>query len=344
MTEPPSPLRMLLSRHTRRRDFMTLLGGAASAWPLTARAQQPDRVRRIGVLMNLASDDAIGQARIAAFLQGLQQLGWTDGRNVRIETRWGASDADRIRKYAAELVALAPDVIMTAGTPTLGPLLQATRAVPIVFVHVPDPVGAGFVDSLARPGGNATGFTLLEYATSAKWLELLKEIAPRVTRAAVIRDPAITAGIGQWGAIQTAAPSVGVEVSPINMRDAGEIERAVTAFARASNGGLILTASTMSGFHRNLIITLAARHKLPAVYFERFFVTGGGLISYGPDIIDQFRRAVGYVDRILKGEKPADLPVQAPTKYELVINLKTAKALGLEVPPTLLARADEVIE
>ena len=344
MTEPPSPLRMLLSRHTRRRDFMTLLGGAASAWPLTARAQQPDRVRRIGVLMNLASDDAIGQARIAAFLQGLQQLGWTDGRNVRIETRWGASDADRIRKYAAELVALAPDVIMTAGTPTLGPLLQATRAVPIVFVHVPDPVGAGFVDSLARPGGNATGFTLLEYATSAKWLELLKEIAPRVTRAAVIRDPAITAGIGQWGAIQTAAPSVGVEVNPINMRDAGEIERAVTAFARASNGGLILTASTMSGFHRNLIITLAARHKLPAVYFERFFVTGGGLISYGPDIIDQFRRAVGYVDRILKGEKPADLPVQAPTKYELVINLKTAKALGLEVPPTLLARADEVIE
>jgi len=319
-------------------------GSAAAAWPLAARAQQGGPMRRIGVLMNLASDDAIGQGRIAAVLQGLQQLGWTDGRNVRIETRWGASDADRIRKYAAELVAFAPDVILTAGTPTLGPLLQATRAVPIVFVHVPDPVGAGFVDSLARPGGNATGFILLEYATSAKWLELLKEIAPRVTRAAVIRDPAITAGIGQWGAIQTAAPSVGVEVSPINMRDAGEIERAVTAFARASNGGLILTASTMSGFHRNLIITLAARHKLPAVYFERFFVTGGGLISYGPDIIDQFRRAAGYVDRILKGEKPANLPVQAPTKYELVINLKTAKTLGLDVPPTLLARADEVIE
>ncbi len=333
-----------MSAKTNRREFITLLGGAAVAWPLAARAQQGGPMRRIGVLMNLASDDAIGQGRIAAFLQGLQQLGWTDGRNVRIETRWGASDADRIRKYAAELVAFAPDVILTAGTPTLGPLLQATRAVPIVFVHVPDPVGAGFVDSLARPGGNATGFTLLEYATSAKWLELLKEIAPRVTRAAVIRDPAITAGIGQWGAIQTAAPSVGVEVSPINMRDAGEIERAVTAFARASNGGLILTASTMSGFHRNLIITLAARHKLPAVYFERFFVTGGGLISYGPDIIDQFRRAVGYVDRILKGEKPADLPVQAPVKYELAINLKTARMLGLEVPPTLIARADEVIE
>jgi putative tryptophan/tyrosine transport system substrate-binding protein len=328
----------------KRREFITLLGGAAAGWPLAARGQQPERIRRIGVLMNLSSDDAIGQARAAVFLQGLQQLGWTDGRNVRIETRWGASDADRIRKYAAELVELAPDVILAAGTPTLGPLLQATRAIPIVFVHVPDPVGAGFVDSLARPGGSATGFTLLEYATSAKWLELLKEIAPRVTRAAVIRDPAITAGIGQWGAIQTAAPSVGVEVSPINMRDAGEIERAVTAFARAPNGGLILTASTMSGFHRDLIIRLAARHKLPAVYFERFFVTAGGLISYGPDIIDQFRRAAGYVDRILKGEKPADLPVQAPTRYPLVINLKTAKALGLTVPQTLLARADEVIE
>jgi putative tryptophan/tyrosine transport system substrate-binding protein len=327
----------------RRRDFITSLGGAA-IWPLAARAQQGQRARRIGVLMNLASDDAIGQARVAAFLQGLQQLGWTDGRNVRIETRWGASDADRIRKYAAELVELAPDVILAAGTPTLGPLLQATRAIPIVFVHVPDPVGAGFVDSLARPGGNATGFTLLEYATSAKWLELLKEIAPRVTRAAVIRDPAITAGIGQWGAIQTAAPSVGVEVSPINMREAGQIERDVTAFARASNGGLILTAASMSGFHRDLIITLAARHKLPAVYFERFFVTGGGLISYGPEIIDQFRRAAGYVDRILKGENPANLPVQAPTRYELVINLKTAKALGLDVPATVLARADAVIE
>jgi len=328
----------------RRREFISLLGGAAAAWPLATRAQQPDRVRRIGVLMNLASDDAIGQARIAAFLQGLQQLGWTDGRNVRIETRWGASDADRIRKYAAELVTLAPDVILAAGTPTLGPLLQATRAVPIVFVHVPDPVGAGFVDSLARPGGNATGFTLLEYATSAKWLELLKEIAPRVTRAAVIRDPAITAGIGQWGAIQTAAPSFGVEVSPLNLRDAGEIERDVAAFARSSNAGLIVTASTLAVVHRDLIVTLAARHKLPAVYVARFFVMAGGLISYGPDFLDEHRRAAGYVDRILKGEKPADLPVQAPTKYELVINLKTAKSLGLDVPATVLARADEVIE
>ena len=328
----------------RRREFITLLGGAAVAWPLAARAQPGERMRRIGVLMNLASDDANGQARIAVFLQGLQQLGWSDGHNVRIDTRWGASDAERIRKYAAELVSLSPDVILAAGSATTGPLLQATRSVPIVFVHTPDPVGAGFVDSLARPGGSATGFTLLEYATSAKWLELLKEIAPRVTRAAVIRDPAITAGIGQWGAIQTAAPSLGVEVSPINMRDAGEIERAVTAFARASNGGLILTAASMAGFHRNLIITLAARHKLPAVYFERFFVTDGGLISYGPVIIDQFRRAAGYVDRILHGEKPADLPVQAPTKYELVINLKTAKALGLDVPERLLALADEVIE
>jgi putative ABC transport system substrate-binding protein len=327
----------------RRRDFITSLGGAA-VWPLRARAQQPARMRRIGVLMNLASDDANGQARIAVFLQELQQLGWTDGRNVRVDTRWGAADAERIPKYAAELVSLSPDVILAAGIATLGPMLQATRAVSIVFVHVPDPVGAGFVDSLARPGGNATGFTLLEYATSVKWLELLKEIAPRVTRAAVIRDPAITAGIGQWAAIQTAAPSVGVEVSPINLRDAGEIERAVTAFARASNGGLILTASSLSGFHHNLIITLAARHKLPAVYFERFFVTAGGLISYGPDIIDQFRRAAGYVDRILRGEKPADLPVQTPTKYEVVINLKTAKALGLDVPATVLGRADAVIE
>jgi putative ABC transport system substrate-binding protein len=328
----------------RRRDFFRSIGGAAAAWPLAALAQQPERMRRIGVLMNLASDDATAQARIAVFLQELQQLGWTDGRNVRIDIRWGAADAERFRKYAAELVSLSPDVILAAGTPTLGPLLQASRVVPIVFVHVPDPVGAGFVDSLARPGGNATGFTLLEYATSAKWLELLKEIAPRVTRAAVIRDPAITAGIGQWGAIQTAAPTLGVEVSPINMREAGQIERDVTAFARASNGGLILTAASMSGFHRDLIITLAARHKLPAVYFERFFVTGGGLISYGPEIIDQFRRAAGYVDRILKGENPANLPVQAPTRYEPVINLKTAKALGLDVPATVLARADEVIE
>ena len=278
----------------------------------------------------MAADDPEGQARIAAFLQGLQELGWTDGRNVRIDTRWGAGDADRNRRYAAELVALAPDVILASGGTVVGPLLQATRTVPIVFTQTPDPVGAGFVESLARPGGNATGFTLFEYGISGKWLELLKEIAPRVTRAAVLRDPAIPQGIGQLGAIQSVAPSFGVELSPVDVRDAGEIERAVTAFARGSNGGLIVTASGLAIVHRELIITLAARHKLPAVYSSRFFVTGGGLISYGPDSIDPHRRAAGYVDRILKGEKPADLPVQAPTKYELVINLKTAKALGLD--------------
>jgi putative tryptophan/tyrosine transport system substrate-binding protein len=327
----------------RRRAFMSLLG-AAAAWPLAARAQQSDRIRRIGVLMSVAAEDPEGPARTAAFAHGLQQLGWSVGGNMRIDYRWGAGDGDRIRRYAAELIALAPDVILATGSATLGPLLQATRTVPIVFVHVPDPVGAGFVDSLPRPGGNATGFTLFEYVTSGKWLELLKEIAPRTTRAAVIRDPAIPSGIGQWGAIQTAAPSVGVEISPVNVRDVGEIERAVTAFAHSSNGGIIVTGSALTQVHRDLIVRLAARHKLPAVYFERFFVTGGGLVSYGADMVDQFRRAAGYVDRILKGEKPADMPVQAPTKYELVINLKTAKALGLDVPPTLLARADEVIE
>jgi putative ABC transport system substrate-binding protein len=332
----------------KRREFITLLGGAAAApamlWPRAARAQQPDRMRRIGVLMGAAMNDPEGQARIGAFLQGLQPLGWADGRNVQIDVRWSAGDAERIREYATELVVLAPDVILATGSATLGPLLHATRAVPVVFVHVPDPVGAGFVDSLARPGGNATGFTLLEYATSAKWLELLKEIAPRVTRAAVIRDPAITGGIGQFGAIQAVASSVGMEVSPVNVRDAGEIERAVAAFARGSNGGLILTGSALAVLHGNLIITLAARHKLPAVYFERLFVKGGGLISYGANLVDQYRQAAGYVDRILKGEKPADLPVQAPTKYETVINLKTAKTLGLDLPATVLARADEVIE
>jgi putative ABC transport system substrate-binding protein len=327
----------------RRRQFITLLG-ATAAWPLAARAQQSDRIRRIGVLMSVAAEDPEGPARTAAFAHGLQQLGWSVGGNMRIDYRWGAGDGDRIRRYAAELIALAPDVILATGSATLGPLLQATRTVPIVFVHVPDPVGAGFVDSLPRPGGNATGFTLFEYVTSGKWLELLKEIAPRTTRAAVIRDPAIPSGIGQWGAIQTAAPSVGVEISPVNVRDVGEIERAVTAFAHSSNGGIIVTGSALTQVHRDLIVRLAARHKLPAVYFERFFVTGGGLVSYGADMVDQFRRAAGYVDRILKGEKPADMPVQAPTKYELVINLKTAKALGLDVPPTLLARADEVIE
>ena len=327
-----------------RRDLIALLGSTAATWPLGARAQQSERMRRIGVLTASAADDPDGQARMAAFLQGLQQLGWTDGRNVRIDYRWGAGDADRIRKYAAELVALAPDVILASGSATVAPLLQATRTVPIVFVQVADPVGAGFVESLARPGGNATGFTLFEYGISGKWLELLKQIAPAVTRVAVLRDPAHPAGTGQFGAIQSVAPSLGVEVSPINMRDAGEIERAIAAFARASNGGLIVTASALAVAHRDLIVTLAARHKLPAVYYRRLFVTDGGLISYGPDLVDQYRRAAGYVDRILKGEKPADLPVQAPTKYELVINLKTAKALGLDVPPTLLARADDVVE
>ncbi len=328
----------------RRREFITLLGGAAVAWPLTARAQQPGGMQRIGVLIPLAADDPEAKARIAAFLQGLRELGWADGRNVRIEYRWSGGNAADTRKYAAELAALAPDVIFTSGSAALGPLLQATRAVPIVFAIVPDPVGAGFVDSLARPGGNATGYLMFEYGISVKWLELLKQIAPGVTRAAVIRDPAVTAGIGQFGAIQAVAPSFGVEVSPVNVRDAGEIERAVAAFARSPNGGLIMTASALSVVHRDLIIALAARHKLPAVYWQRFYVTGGGLISYGPDLIDQYRRAAGYVDRILKGEKPADLPVQAPTKYELAINLKTAKSLGLAVPPALLAQADEVIE
>jgi putative ABC transport system substrate-binding protein len=327
----------------RRREFITLLGGAA-AWPLAARAQQAAQVRRIGVLMPLAADDGEAPSRIAAFHQGLQQLGWVVGRNVRIEYRWGAGDPDRIRKSVAELIELVPDVILAGGSATLGPLLQATRTVPIVFVHVPDPVGAGFVDSLARPGGNVTGFAIFEYGISGKWLELLKQIAPGITQVGVVRDPAITAGIGQWGAIQAMASSVGVEVIPVNVRDAPEIERAVATFARSSNGGLIVTASALAVLHRNLIVTLAARHKLPAVYWERFFVTGGGLISYGPDVVDQFRRAASYVDRILKGEKPADLPVQAPTKYELVINLKTAKMLGLDVPAALLARADEVIE
>jgi len=327
-----------------RREFITLIGGAAAAWPLAARAQQGGRMRRVGVLQNLASDDPAEQARLMAFGQGLQELGWTIGQNVRIENRWSAGDPDRIRRNTEEMVALAPDVILASGNAGVAPLLQATRTVPVVFVIVPDPVGAGFVDSLARPGGNATGFIAYEYGLSGKWLEVLKEIAPGVTRAAVIRDPALASGPGQFAAIQSIAPSLGVEVSPVNVRDAGEIERAITAFAHSPNGGLIVTGSALVGLHRHLIIALAARHRLPAVYIERFFVTAGGLISYGPDFLDQFRRAAGYVDRILKGEKPADLPVQQPTKYELVINLKTAKALGLDIPPTLLARADEVIE
>ena len=327
----------------RRREAIGILGGAAF-WPLIARAQQPQRMRRIGVLMALAADDPEGQARLVAFVQGLQELGWTDGRNARIDTRWAAGDADRFRRYAAELIALAPDVILASGGTGVGVLLQASRTVPIVFTQTNDPVGAGYVDSLARPGGNATGFTNMEYGMSGKWLELLKEIAPRVTRAAVIRDATIPQGIGQFGAIQAVAPSFGVEVRPIDAREASEIERAVTAFARSANGGLIATGSAATAVHRDLIITLAARHKLPAIYWERFFVTAGGLISYGSDSIDPHRRAAGYVDRILKGEKPADLPVQAPTKYELVTNLKTAKALGLAIPPSVLTRADEVIE
>jgi putative ABC transport system substrate-binding protein len=327
----------------KRREFITLLGGVAAAWPLAARAQQGGRVRRVGVFMSTAEDDTESKARVAAFLQGLQELGWTDGRNMRIDVRWPAGDAERIRRYATEFVALAPDVILATGA-TVGPLLQATRDVPIVFTIISDPVGAGFVDSLARPGGNATGFITFEYSLSGKWLELLKQIAPHVTRAAVLRDSSGPSGIGQFGAIQTVAPSLGMEVSPISMRDPGEIERAVAAFARSSNGGLVVTGSALAVVHRDLIITLAGRHKLPAVYFQRLFAAGGGLISYGTDFVDQYRRAAGYVDRILKGEKPADLPVQAPTRLELAINLKTAKALNLEVPATLLARADEVIE
>ena len=326
-----------------RREFITLVGGAA-AWPLAAHAQQVERVRRIGVLLPAAADNSAYQSRIAAFLQGLEQSGWSIGRNLRIDVRWATANADTIRKHAAELVASGPDVVLAHGSATVGPMLQASRTVPVVFPLVGDPVAAGFVESLARPGGNVTGFMSVEYSMGGKWLELLKQIAPGTARVAVIRDPAIPSGLGQFGAIQTVAPSLGVEAVPVNVRNASEIERTVTEFARSSNGGLIVTASAAAALHRDLIITLAAQHKLPAVYFNRFLVAAGGLLSYGPDFIDQYRRAAGYVDRILKGEKPADLPVQAPTKYELVINLKTAKVLGLEVPPTLLARADEVIE
>ena len=328
----------------QRREFITLLGGAAATWPLGARAQQGEPIRRVGVLMNLAADDAEGRARLAAFLQGLQEAGWAVDRNVRIDPRWGAGDADHFRKQAAELVALAPDVILASGIPVVAALLQATRTVPIVFAQVVDPVGAGLVATLARPGGNATGFTILEYALGGKWVELLKEITPGVARVAVLRDAASTSGIGQLGAIQAVAPSFGVELHPVDVHDGGDIERAIAAFARGPNDGLIVTSSTLALVHRDLIVALAARHRLPSVYSTPEFGAGGGLISYGPDRIDQYRRAAGYVDRILKGEKPADLPVQAPTKYELVINVSTAKALGLTVPPSLLARANEVIE
>ena len=325
-----------------RRQFITLLGGAAAAWPLAVRAQQPERVRRIGVLMNAAADDSEAAALIGAFSQGLSELGWSIGRNVRIDYRWYASNADAARKYAEELVALSPDVILAAGTPGVTAIQQDTDSVPIVFARVSDPVGAGVVSSLARPGGNATGFMVFEYSLSGKWLELLKEIAPHITRAAVLRDQTNPAGIAQFGAMQALGPSLGVQVSAVNVRNGKEIESGIATLARSGNGGLIVTGSAAA--HYALIRKLAAQYKLPAIYVDRFSVADGGLISYGPDRADQFRRAASYVDRILKGEKPADLPVQAPTKYELVINLRTAKALGLTVPPTLLARADEVIE
>jgi putative ABC transport system substrate-binding protein len=328
----------------KRREFITLIGAGAAAWPLVAKAQQPERMRRIGVLMPLRADDPQGQGRFLAFSQELQQLGWTDGRNAQIDVRWSGGNPPETRKHAAELVASQPDVIFTQGSAGSGPLLDLTRTVPIVFAIAPDPVAAGHVESLARPGGNATGFINFEYGLAAKWAELLKEIAPSVTRAGIIRDVTLAVGAGQFGAIQSVAPSFGLEVSPINVRDAGEIERGITTFARSSNGGLILTGSALSVVHRDLIITLAARHKLPAIYYERFFTTAGGLISYGPDFADQFRLAAGYVDRILKGEKPADLPVQPPSKYELVINLKTARLLSITIPASVLNRADEVIE
>src|SRR5262245_51253577 len=327
-----------------RRAFISLLGGAA-AWPLAARAQQAERMRRIGVLMALAADDPDAQMRIGAFLQALPQLGWTVGSNVQIDMRWATTETDSLRKHAAELAALAPDVLVAgSGTATITPLLQATRTVPIVFTVAVDPVGAGFVASLARPGGNATGFTTFEYGLSGKWLELLKEIAPHVTRAAVLRDPTIASGIGQFAAIQAVAPSLGIELVAVDVREVNEIDGALTGFARSRNGGMIVTPSPAASHHSNRIVALAARHRLPAIYGWRFYAAVGGLVAYGADLSDQYRRAAGYVDRILKGEKPGDLPVQAPTKYELVINLKTAKALGLEIPSSVLARADEVIE
>jgi ABC-type uncharacterized transport system substrate-binding protein len=331
-----------MASHFERRKFLATLGGAA-AWPLAARAQQPERMRRIGVLMATAPDEPESQARLAVFLQGLQQLGWTDGRNVQIDYRWSAGDAARLRRDAAELVALAPDVVLAGVGATATTLLEASRTVPIVFAQGIDPVGAGLVESLARPGGNGTGFIQFEYSLSGKWLELLKEVAPQVTRVGILREPG-SAGIGQWAIIQAVANSLDVELKPIGLSDAGEIERAISAFAGSPNGGLIVVVSGASLIHRELIVRLAARHRLPAVYAYRVFVTSGGLMSYGPDIPGQYRRAAGYVDRILKGESPGDLPVQRPTKYDLVINLKAAKALGLEVPPMLLARADEVIE
>jgi putative ABC transport system substrate-binding protein len=326
-----------------RRDFITLLGGAAS-WPLAARAQQPERVRLVGIILPATADDVEFQARVGAFLQGLQQLGWSIGRNVRIDTRWATANEGDIRRHAAELATLAPDVILAHGSSTVRPLLQATRTVPIVFPVASDPVGAGFVSSQARPGGNATGFMSNDYSISGKWLELLQQIAPSVTRAAVLRDSTQGSGTTQFAVIQAVAPALRIEVNAISVSDPDELTRDITTFARSSNGGLIVTSGGLAIRHRDLIITLAAKHKLPAIYFERLFAAAGGLISHGPNEVDQYRQAAGYIDRILKGEKPADLPVQAPNKYETVLNLKTAKALGLTVPPSVLARADEVIE
>jgi putative tryptophan/tyrosine transport system substrate-binding protein len=327
----------------RRRDFVKAIAGSAAGWPLSARAQQPKR--RIGLLMSTSEDDPEGQARVQAFLNGLQQLGWTDGRNVHVDTRWTAGDPARMDKYAAELLALALDVIFTSGSANVAALQRVSHGVPVVFANVIDPVGAGFVASLARPGGSTTGFSAFEYSLSGKWLELLKEIAPNLTRFGVLRDPSLAAGIGQFAAMQALAPpSLGAELSPIDSRDPSEIERAINAFAREQNSGVIITGSQSAITHRHLIISLALRHRLPNVYAFRYYPAGGGLASYGPDTIDGHKRAAEYVDRILKGEKPADLPVQAPTKYELVINLKTAKAIGITVPPTVLDRADEVIE
>jgi putative ABC transport system substrate-binding protein len=328
----------------RRRDLITLLAGAAVAWTLPAGAQHRERLRRIGVLMNVAADDSDSAARLAAFAQGLQELGWTIGRNVHLDTRWAAGDAALYRSYAAELAALAPDIILATDTSSVRALRAEARSTPIVFASAVDPIGGGLVASLARPGGNITGFAAFDFGMSGKWVELLKQIAPGVTRVAVLRDPTSTGGVGQFGAIQAVAPSFGVELTPVDVHDAGEIEHSINAFVQRSNGGLIVVSSALAGRHRKLIISLASEHRLPAVYPYRFIVADGGLISYGPDRTDPYRRAASYVDRILKGEKPADLPVQAPTKYELIINLKTARALGIEIPPMLLARADEVIE
>jgi len=328
----------------RRREFISLIGVSAVAWPLTVRAQQPDTVRRIGVLTNLSKEDPEGQIRDEAFVERLGKLGWSEDRNLRIEERRTGGSAELAHHYAAELVALAPDVIVTTGSAGLLPLLQVTRTIPIVFTIVPDPVGAGFVDSLARPGGNATGFSQFEYGLSSKWLELLKEVAPAVTRVAVVREPGLTAAIAQFAALEAVAPSLHIELVPLNLRDGGEIEREIDAFARSPADGLIVTSGPLAAVHRDLIIRAAARNRLPAIYVTHYMATSGGLMSYGPDFVEQYRLAAGYVDRILKGEKPADLPVQAPTRYETVINLKTAKTLGLTVPQALLARADEVIE